>query len=248
MEHLLQCDSRWGGKNLGTCTDTICQSGCMITCLAMLCGKLPNEVNDILRDNGGYSNGCLVIAEKAAELLGLDYNGIIYTRPDYPCIAETNYFAPKVPQHFFIINPDGSILDPLGKNINYPIVSYRLFKGEDMGFSDENMRLILESGFRQMRQTLLGKVDEKGLQADCDAKLAQTKTGNVDAVKDQFNDYMGAVDNKYIKKTDCPPCPDCLPCPDCPPCPPQKVCPPVVQDMTASELFAAAIRKFIGLK
>ena len=203
MQHLFQTEPRWKNKKLGTCTDTIGQSGCFITSLAMLADKLPDEVNDILRDGGGYSNGCLVIADKAAELLGLEYNGKSFDRPDYDCIIETNYYAPKVPQHFCVLTKDG-ILDPLGKNINYPIVSYRLFKGNTMsGFSDENVRLILESGFRQMRLTLLGKVDEKGLQADCDGRLAQTKTGNVDAVKDQFNDYMKASDLIWQKKSSC---------------------------------------------
>jgi len=132
MQHLLQTDPRWKNKKLGTCTDTIGQSGCFITSLAMLADKLPDEVNDILRDGGGYSNGCLVIADKAAKLLGLEYGGKTNSfKPTVPVIAETKYFAPKVPQHFFVVNPDGSIIDPLGKNINYPIISYRLFKRKE---------------------------------------------------------------------------------------------------------------------
>lgn len=76
--------------------------------------------------------------------------------------------------------------------------------GDNMaGFSDENMRLIIESSFRTMREVLLGKVDEKGLKADIELAMSQTKTGNVDAIAHQFEDYMVASDLKWVKKTDC---------------------------------------------
>ena len=123
----LQTDNRWKNKKLGTCNDTIGKSGCFITCLAMLDGRTPDVIDALLTANGGYADGCLVNPAPTALILGLTYDGKTTTKPDFSCVAETSYFAPNYPQHFFIINPDGSQLDPLGKNIKYPIVSYRLF-------------------------------------------------------------------------------------------------------------------------
>jgi len=131
MIRLLQNDNRWKDQKLGACSDTIGTSGCFITSLAMMSDKLPNEVNDILKNKGGYSNGCLVNPAKAAELLGLEYYGISQTKPPYDCICETTYYAPKVPQHFFVLLKDGTILNPLNVDVKYPIKSYRLFKAKE---------------------------------------------------------------------------------------------------------------------
>jgi len=30
-----QCDTRWGSQQLGTCSETICSAGCLMTSLAM---------------------------------------------------------------------------------------------------------------------------------------------------------------------------------------------------------------------
>lgn len=206
MTPLSQVDPRWAGNKLGTCSVTIKTDGCFISSLGMLCGKNPDEVNDILRDNGGYSSGCLVNSVKAAEFLELEYNGKTTAYQNSVCIAETLDYGG---QHFFVWLGNGEIIDPLIypariTNNNYKITSYRLFKakGEDMGYSDENMRLIIESSFRTMREVLLGKVDEKGLKADIELAVSQTKTGNVDAIAHQFEDYMIASDLKWVKKTD----------------------------------------------
>jgi hypothetical protein len=64
------------------------------------------------------------------------YNRSRVTSPDYPCIAETNYYAKNgYKQHFFIHLPDGNIIDPLDwiprvKKNKYAghIVSYRWIK------------------------------------------------------------------------------------------------------------------------
>lgn len=130
-----QRDPRWKQVKLGTCSDSLGQSGCFVTSLAGLSGKLPTEVNDLFKKKGGYVNGCLINSSKAAELLGLEYQGKTTQKPSRACIAETNYYAKSgVPQHFFVWNPDGRIADPLSmspdwqENVKkYPIVSYRLF-------------------------------------------------------------------------------------------------------------------------
>lgn len=128
-----QIDPRWKNIKLGTCSDTIGQSGCKITCLGMLSGKTPEEVNKIMP----YVNGCLTDDATAAEALGLEFQGRVKVAPVGFgwCIAETNHYAKEgVPQHFFVYDADTKIrVDPLDLNPvpevnNYNIVSYRLFK------------------------------------------------------------------------------------------------------------------------
>jgi hypothetical protein len=53
MNFYKQCDSRWGSKKLGTCSDTICQSGCFLCCLSMLSNIPPDQANEMLK-SGGY--------------------------------------------------------------------------------------------------------------------------------------------------------------------------------------------------
>lgn len=60
-----QCDSSWGGNQLGTCSDTICSAGCAMSSVAMMLttkgtSKNPGQLNSWLKSNGGYSSGCLI--------------------------------------------------------------------------------------------------------------------------------------------------------------------------------------------
>jgi hypothetical protein len=126
----------WGAVRLGNSTDTIRQSGCAITCLAMLSEMPPDEVNDLLLTKGGYIQGCLVAWDKASKILGLTYKANRKTPDASPTIAETRHYASKgVPQHFFLVFSDNTIIDPLDNmprrkpNI-YEIVGYRnIIKG-----------------------------------------------------------------------------------------------------------------------
>jgi hypothetical protein len=99
-----------------------------------------------------FTKDGMVISPLAATALDLEYNGVSYEKPDYDCICETSYFDPKTPQHFFILRKDGSINDPLGKNINYPIKSYRLFKAKEsegnMPFNDQEVREMIRANVR----------------------------------------------------------------------------------------------------
>jgi len=127
---------KWYSDKLGTCTTTIKASGCFISCLSMLAEIEPPEVNKLLTKNGGYSNGCMLLSEKAAEILGLEYKGKVVKDPKTLCVAETNYYKNRgFPQHFFIYN-QGDMVDPLDNNpewrgCSYPIVSYRLFSNKN---------------------------------------------------------------------------------------------------------------------
>jgi hypothetical protein len=130
MIYYSQKDNRWANVKLGTCSDTIAKSGCKITCLASFAGITPPEANKIIP----YVNGCLTNDQTAAKALGLEYDGKSTTRPSYECIVETDFYKSKgVPQHFFILTPEGLAVDPLDlepkpKKNPYNIVSYRLFK------------------------------------------------------------------------------------------------------------------------
>lgn len=153
MTNLSQNDPRWKSQQLGTCTDTIGQSGCVITSIAMLAGVTPDIVNVALRAGNGYQDGCIVKWDVAARLLGLPYDTKRTSPVMSPCIAETNYYAPKVPQHFFIWLGNGKIIDPLdGKEkdaTKYPVVSYRNIGSK----GDQNMDAIKNALGTFMRRT-----------------------------------------------------------------------------------------------
>ena len=136
---------------------------------------------------------------------------------DYPQAGDIVIFSMGVYGHIAvatgIVNGDKfqtfSQNYPLGDKANLDdyyltnIIGY-LRKGTTMsGFSDEHMKAVLKNGFRQMRQTLLGSVDEVGLENDANFRLSQTQGGNLDPVKDQFNDYMKASNLQWVKKTTC---------------------------------------------
>lgn len=71
-----QQDSRWSGDQLGTCSGTtIYSAGCAITAIAMAGARSvsnfnPASLNTYLRNNGGYSSGCLVVWSAAANIDG----------------------------------------------------------------------------------------------------------------------------------------------------------------------------------
>lgn len=132
-----QKDERWKNKQLGTCKDTISQSGCFLTSYTNLLQLLdvikvqPDELNDLLIKKGLYSQGCLFNAPAIAKYFNLDYE-VRYGHYDGLCIAETSHFSKLgISQHFFVLNGDKRI-DPLDKNPDwepndYKVKSYRIF-------------------------------------------------------------------------------------------------------------------------
>lgn len=80
VPRFLQGDSQWGGNTLGTCSDTVAESGCAITSLAMIFNYYqsgftdPGKLNSCLRNNGGYLNGCLVYWSNRCMPSGVSYN------------------------------------------------------------------------------------------------------------------------------------------------------------------------------
>jgi hypothetical protein len=164
MKFYSQSDTRWGYYKLGTCNTTIKGGGCFIVCYAMLADKTPAEVNTLFKNKGGYASGCLVVQSKCSAILGLEDNGRTTKKPNHICIAETNHYKSKgVPQHFYIWNPNGNIVDPLDKNPTwkknpYNIVSYRLVKQ----IKEEQMREELNDNVVKLLKTIKENIEDFG--------------------------------------------------------------------------------------
>jgi len=135
MKKYSQRDTRWANKKLGhSSTSTIGAYGCFLTALSMIAEQEPNEVNEILKDGGGFIRD-LIVSSNSAIALGIPYNGISKTKPSYNCIAEVDMSpAPGKQQHFVVWMKD-KIVDPWTGRIEvvnkYPIINYRLFEFED---------------------------------------------------------------------------------------------------------------------
>ena len=101
MEILSQRDPRWSGIELDSSGWTIGQDGCAITSIAMLAGCTPIDVNNL---NDYVNYGDIVWSQAASDL------GLPYGNPTRPCVAQTLIDGQYM--HFFVLNADGSILDP----------------------------------------------------------------------------------------------------------------------------------------
>jgi hypothetical protein len=124
---LSQQNLKWKNIRLGFGWSTIGKAGCYITSLAMLTDKEPPEVNDILKKNKAFS-GSMIIAHRAAQALGLQFHGQSKTPPDYPCVAEVDfYWGPRFQMHFVVFVPPGSIYDSWD-GIKKPANTYRIIK------------------------------------------------------------------------------------------------------------------------
>ena len=113
-----QRDSRWSADQLGTCSGTtIGSAGCAITAIAMAGARSvsnfnPASLNTYLRNNGGYSSGCLVIWSAAANIDGgggFTYHGAgsVSSAANLKSLIDGNKFAiarsARFSSHFGII-------------------------------------------------------------------------------------------------------------------------------------------------
>ena len=128
-----QRDSRWRNVLLGGSRVTIGGYGCTISCIGNLVGESPLEVNEKLREKGGYSgiDRNLVNWEIVARIYDLEWRGFERKASVYPVIAEVRGL-PGYNQHFVVILEEGNdkILDPWWGGVvkmdsRYRIVSYR---------------------------------------------------------------------------------------------------------------------------
>ena len=130
-----QRDPKWRAVRLGYGRTTIGSHGCFVTCLAMMVHKRPDEVNQILKEQGGFYKD-LIKSEASAKILGLEYNGRDYNinnMPQYsPSIKEvwmgkSQHFALRIIENGkrYIIDPWTGRKEYINK---YPFRSYRLFR------------------------------------------------------------------------------------------------------------------------
>jgi hypothetical protein len=96
-----QCDSRWGGNQLGFGRNTICSAGCLMTSVSMAVTMTvglanPLTVNDWLKNNGGYVGGTGDFIWGAVRPLGLQFGGF---STEMNSIGAHLYFT-----HFVIAN------------------------------------------------------------------------------------------------------------------------------------------------
>lgn len=128
-----QRDPMYAEKYLGTGKQKFKDVACLLVSLSNLTKVPPLELNDMFTTTGVYSNGNMIDCAKAASRLWYTYKKQS-NNPKIRCIAETDAYKSKgVPQHFFMLKPDKSIIDPLDNPPNfkknpYHIVSYRIFE------------------------------------------------------------------------------------------------------------------------
>ena len=204
-----QSDERWGDQTYYG-NNKFKTSGCFVTSLAMMIDKDPRETASMLRLNGCFTSGGLLVSECASKALRIEYGGKTTRQPNYPCVFETDHFKSSgYPQHFGIIFPNGEIYDPLlnhGPTVNnYHIVSYRLFRKESEEQMDWN--LIYEytvHTIRKARQGLFGHVDEEGATADANNAVGKLKSGNKYELGDNIERYFkgGEFENRWVLKAD----------------------------------------------
>jgi hypothetical protein len=135
-----QRDLRWCWKRVGRSGLRFYEHGCLITCLAMMLGRRPDELNDVLLAADAFS-GANLRSARAAEILGLDYAGkvteIERIPTSFPAIREVDYardggdfvrhFVLQLPGEdggFFLVDPYGGVRRPLDY---YRFISYRTF-------------------------------------------------------------------------------------------------------------------------
>ena len=173
MEHYSQKTNAWSNECMGHSQEKIGPSGCFLTSLGMLSDRDPSITNAILTASDCINSQGMMISECAAKSLGLGYAGKTTSPPNFPCIAETDFYKNKgYPQHFFVYLPNGEIHDPLlsyGPTVNnYPIVSYRLFEKyneeETMPFNDTEVKNMVKAvikdflGYEPSEKDVMGHI------------------------------------------------------------------------------------------
>ena len=201
MQILSQNDPRWKYTILGTSRSTIGQEGCAITCVAMLAGTTPDQVNAKMP----FIEGNLLVWNTVASQWGLEtHNPIMDSSPAfYPTIAHVKLSGYD---HYVVVDADGTQYDPWDGTIQknkYQIIDYRnITNGGNMASTEYNElvnRLNIDESARRFEQ---GRTDNlvitmRGVTANLDtinATLKQIATS--EPLQDsQLNEIQKAVDS-----------------------------------------------------
>jgi hypothetical protein len=139
MEILSQRDNRWKSVKLGFSDKTIGGYGCTITCLAMLSGLNPDEVNERMKSVNGFANKNLVIWKKIDEAipwLKFEWRGWEYdnekVKANVPCLVEVDGKRIGAKKHWVLYIGNKQMLDPWYGNQKatsyYPPTGYAIVK------------------------------------------------------------------------------------------------------------------------
>lgn len=123
-----QKDGRWSGLYIGNSKLKIGPWGCALTCGAILSDKAPNELNELMRKNGGFTKDGLVLWDVMARLLNLNWNPDRTKKIGPIALAVTNHYFPGTPQHFYVHLADGTIIDPVDGKVKknpYNVIGWR---------------------------------------------------------------------------------------------------------------------------
>lgn len=197
MTNYSQSDPRWKSKKLGTSSVSIGGYGCAITAVANLAGVTPEEVNSKLVTYGGFRDGNLIVWSKAAELFELPYKSSTKDAAFFPTIAETDNFKAKgVPQHFFVLLEDGTIIDSLDgkhKSNPYRIVGYRnVGAKEDPVEKTKELRLAeLESKVLDLRGEVL-RYNQLSDQFEAEARDLQVRLNQAEQENELLREAQSA--------------------------------------------------------
>jgi hypothetical protein len=148
----------------------------------MLAEIEPLTANKMLIKGGGFSNGNMIISDKASKILGLEYKGKVYKDPKILCIAETDHYKKQgIPQHFFVYE-NGNMVDPLNTNpqwekCKYNIVSYRLFVNKNTMEKTYHITSELEKELKKLDKKFDGdkKSDQKKIAEKVDKMIKENK-------------------------------------------------------------------------
>lgn len=174
MTPFSQKDPRWASKTINKTTSTIGAVGCVDTCLAILCDKQPDQIDDTLTDQGGFV-GALVLWGKACQILGLNYSGAGNVASGYPTVAWTDYYAGHgYPTHYFVMIDSSTIIDPIDgqqKRNPYPIRGYQYIHPTNSLTMEERTEL---TNLRNLLANLkAGKINEYKLPDGTIAQVLQ---------------------------------------------------------------------------
>ena len=129
-------DKRWADLSMagttGFRTLTFKEDGCLICSIAIIDGRTPLQINNILLTGHAFDNNAEILDYVAAKILGYTYQLLSPNdNVKYPCIAETDHYKRLgYPQHFFVMTDKTHCVDPLMlpaviENNPYNIVSFR---------------------------------------------------------------------------------------------------------------------------
>jgi hypothetical protein len=165
MTPLNQRDPRWANERLGTGANnktTIGSHGCLITCIAMIAGITPPEVNQRLISINGYaasSTGVLnlVIWGKLTEAIPwitvgarASYDNAVVSK-NLPCVIKVDGTRIGATQHWVVFIGNQTMNDPwngVQRATNYyPALGYAIVKktGEKENMSDEYGNMVWKS-------------------------------------------------------------------------------------------------------